>query len=72
MGEGYNVNYPLPPGTSYDKWLEALQDALKKIKLYAPDALIISLGVDTFEKDPISFFKLVSDDFVHYGERLAS
>ena len=24
---------------------------------------MVSLGVDTFEKDPISFFKLKSDDF---------
>ena len=27
--------------------------------------------VDTFEKDPISFFRLGNDDFSAYGERLA-
>ena len=32
---------------------------------------MVSLGVDTFEKDPISFFKLTSDDFIRYGERIA-
>lgn len=70
-GEGYNVNYPMPPGTAYAQWLEALRDALQKTKRYSPDALIISLGVDTFEKDPISFFKLASDDFTHYGGEIA-
>ena len=69
-GEGYNVNYPLPPGTPYDVWGAALDDACKRIEAYAPDALVVSLGVDTFENDPISFFKLKSDDFTRYGGRI--
>jgi len=70
-GEGFNVNYPLPPGCPYSKWAEALDDACAKIAAYGPDALIVSLGVDTFENDPISFFKLTSADFANYGSRLA-
>jgi acetoin utilization deacetylase AcuC-like enzyme len=71
IGEGYNVNYPLPPKAGYDQWSAALDDALLKVKNYAPDILIISLGVDTFENDPISFFKLTCDDFTDYGKRIA-
>jgi acetoin utilization deacetylase AcuC-like enzyme len=70
-GDGFNANYPMPPGTAYDKWSAALEDACRKIKRYAPDALVVSLGVDTFENDPISFFKLKSDDFTTYGARIA-
>ena len=70
-GEGYTNNYPLGPGTAYDKWGAALQDACTKIHNYGPDAVVISLGVDTFKDDPISFFKLESDDFKRYGELLA-
>ena len=66
-GAGFNHNYPLGPGTSFKTWGDALDDACRKIKNYGPDALIISLGVDTFEHDPISFFKLASDDFQRYG-----
>lgn len=69
-GEGYNANYPLPPGTTYAAWGEALEHACRRIADYAPDALVVSLGVDTFENDPISFFKLGSDDFSRYGERI--
>ena len=69
-GEGFNKNYPLPPQTPFAAWNKALQDALLRIKNYAPDALIISLGVDTFEKDPISFFRLKSEDFLCYGESI--
>ena len=71
-GEGFNVNYPMPPGSPYEVWGASLADACKQISRYAPDALVISLGVDTFERDPISFFKLTSDDFTLYGEQLSS
>jgi len=70
-GDGTTINYPLPPGTAYATWAEALEDALTKIRLFGAEALIISLGVDTYEKDPISFFKLNSDDFSRYGQVLA-
>jgi acetoin utilization deacetylase AcuC-like enzyme len=69
-GAGFNHNYPMGPGTIYQTWAEALQNACGKIKNYGPDAIIISLGVDTFEHDPISFFKLTSDDFKRYGATL--
>jgi len=61
----------MPPGTAYDRWSAALEDACRKIKRFGPDALVISLGVDTFEKDPISFFKLKSEDFSACGARIA-
>ncbi len=71
-GEGFNVNYPMSPGTNYKTWESALDDACKKIANYSPDALVISLGVDTFEHDPISFFKLTSDDFKRYGATIGA
>ena len=66
-GEGFNANYPMPPGTPFAVWREALADALERIGRYGPDVLVISLGVDTYEKDPISFFKLTQGDFKTYG-----
>ena len=38
----------------------------------APDVVVISLGVDTFEKDPISQFKLTSPDYPKIGRRIAA
>jgi acetoin utilization deacetylase AcuC-like enzyme len=70
-GEGFNINYPMPPGTGFDRWSKALESACRKIKAYGPDALVVSLGVDTFKDDPISFFKLESEDFKTYGKRIA-
>jgi acetoin utilization deacetylase AcuC-like enzyme len=70
-GEGFNLNYPLPEGCPFSQWSEALDDACARIGAYNPDALVVSLGVDTYKDDPISFFKLESADFRTYGARLA-
>ena len=70
-GEGYNVNYPLPFGTAWPQWSAPLQDACTKLAAFAPALVVVSLGVDTFEKDPISQFKLVSDDYPKIGARIA-
>ncbi len=69
-GEGFTANYPLPRETAYDRWSEALDDALARVREFGAEALIVSLGVDTYEKDPISFFRLGRDDFTRYGETL--
>ena len=69
-GEGFNVNYPLPRDCSFDEWDAALSDACRRLRLHGPDALVVSLGVDTFKDDPISFFRLASDDFRSYGGRI--
>ncbi|WP_277962669.1 histone deacetylase family protein [Pseudomonas sp. RIT-To-2] len=71
-GLGFNVNYPLPRGTDWEAWSVALEKACLRIADYNPDALIISLGVDTFEEDPISQFKLRSSDYLEMGKRIAS
>ncbi len=70
-GEGYNFNYPMPPGTGFDVWGRALDAACRRIKAYKPDVLLVSLGVDAFKDDPISFFKLTSADFTTCGARIA-
>ena len=69
-GEGYTVNYPMPPATPFSQWEQSLKQAMEKIAAYAPDYLLVSLGVDTYKDDPISFFKLESDDFTTYGAAL--
>jgi len=70
-GEGFNINYPIAPGATYEVWGAALAQACRKIKAYKPDVLVVSLGVDTFKDDPISPLKLESEDFTTYGAVLA-
>ena len=71
-GAGFNLNLPLPPGTEFNVWQNALREALARITSFRADALVVSLGVDTFAEDPISFFRLQSPDFFTYGRMIAA
>jgi acetoin utilization deacetylase AcuC-like enzyme len=69
-GHGYNFNFPLPQGSGPRPWFESLEAACGHIARYRPDALVVSLGVDTYEGDPISRFKFATDDYLRLGQRL--
>jgi acetoin utilization deacetylase AcuC-like enzyme len=71
-GLGCNLNLPLPPGTDGAAWLQALDVALARVAAFGAQAVLVSLGVDTFEKDPISAFRLRRDDFPQIGRRIAA
>lgn len=71
-GAGANLNLLLPWGTSAADYLAALAVALGRITAFGAGALVVSLGVDTFEGDPISHFKLGSPDFTTLGQRIAA
>lgn len=70
-GAGFNLNYPLPKGTTNEMFLHALDDGCKHIAEYKPAYLIISLGADTYEADPIGGFALTSAAYAQIGERIA-
>lgn len=70
-GEGFNLNLPLPAGTDAQRWFDALREGLQAVARFGADALVVPLGVDTFEGDPISRFRLRSEDFLALGEAVA-
>ena len=70
QGLGANVNLPLPRGTDFEAWYAALEHSLQCIARHGVDALVVSLGMDTFEGDPISGFTLQSADYLRVGARL--
>ena len=59
-------------GTGYAGWREALRAGMRAVQDFRADALVIALGVDTFEGDPISKFKLASADYRQVGRDLAT
>jgi len=69
-GKGYNLNLPMPRGTDYSVWEQALQTTLQRIEAYNPDVLVVSLGVDTFADDPVGGFMLQSPDFTDIGNQI--
>ncbi len=69
-GAGFNLNLPLAAGSPVAAWFAALDLACARIDRHQADALVVSLGLDTFAGDPISTFSLQSADFTRLGERL--
>jgi acetoin utilization deacetylase AcuC-like enzyme len=71
-GAGFNLNLPLPRGTDFTRWRAALRTGLDAVRSFGAAALVVSLGVDTFEGDPISGFTLRSADYLQVGEDIAA
>ena len=69
-GQGCNLNLPLAAGASVATWFDALDTACARVAAHRPDALVVSLGLDTFAGDPISRFQLQTGDFRRLGRRL--
>lgn len=71
-GLGCNQNLPLPRGTGFVVWRAALAQALQGIARFGVDALVVSLGLDTFDGDPVAGFMLQSDDYLRVGADIAA
>ncbi|MFW2589791.1 histone deacetylase family protein [Sagittula sp. SSi028] len=71
-GEGYNLNLPLPRSTTDDGWIAAIETGLARISDFEPDALVISLGLDAHEKDPLKGMQVSWDGFAQAGRLIAA
>lgn len=71
-GRGFNLNLCYPPGTDYKVWKQGLIRACDQLTSFKPDALVLALGVDTYEHDPISSFRFTSDDYLDLGACIAA
>ncbi|MGM0584873.1 MAG: histone deacetylase family protein [Pseudomonadota bacterium] len=67
-GEGFNLNLPLPTDTSDAAYLEALEPAFARIRAFGADALVIALGLDAFEGDPLEGLRVTTEGFERIGE----
>ncbi|SMF77176.1 Acetoin utilization deacetylase AcuC [Tistlia consotensis] len=71
-GLGYNLNLPLPIGTADDGWLAALErHALPAIRAFAPGALVVALGLDAFEGDPLRGLAITTPGFARIAAAIA-
>ncbi len=62
-GLGTTLNVPLPRGTQWDAYREALSGVIGKLIDWQPQLVIVSFGADTFAGDPISHFSLQTEDY---------
>lgn len=71
-GLGYNLNLPLPRKSGDDVFLEALAVALRRVAAFSPDALVVALGLDAFEKDPFGGLSVSTSGFARIAEAIGA
>lgn len=71
-GEGFTRNFPLAREATWAEYGGALEAALDAVAGFGPGALVVSLGVDTFEGDPVGPIALGREHFPLVGRRIAA
>jgi acetoin utilization protein AcuC len=72
-GRGFNVNVSLPAGTYDEAFLKAFERvAAPIIHTYAPDVIILELGMDALSGDPLTHLGLTNNAHIEVIERLLS
>ena len=70
LGLGYNLNLPLSRKSGDKIFLDALDTALRRIEAFSPDAIVVALGLDAFEKDPFGGLSVSTPGFSRIGEAI--
>ena len=69
-GHGFNVNMPLPEHVNDARYLEELDEALQIVRVFKPEALVVSLGLDIAKADPTGTWSLTPDGLFEVGHRI--
>jgi len=69
-GKHFNRNFPMSAGTSFEEYLISFTVALEIIRKYSPAYIVVSLGFDTADGDPISSFRLKPPDYYIMGTQI--
>jgi acetoin utilization deacetylase AcuC-like enzyme len=69
-GAGATVNLPLPEKCSNEQYLASLDRGLEAIASSDGDVVVVSLGIDTYEHDPICDLALTTEAYHEAGRRL--
>lgn len=70
-GTGANLNIPLPLKTGDDGYLKAFEQAARTIHAFAPGALVVALGLDASEHDPLAGLAVTTAGFKRIGAAIA-
>ena len=65
--EGSNLNMPLPFGTPDAGWLEAVARGVAAVRGFGAEALVVSLGFDASEFEPLNALNVTAEGFARAG-----
>lgn len=70
-GEGFNLNLPVPVKSKDAVWQQALGAALQRVSDFAPGALVLALGLDAHEADPLAGGAVTTEGFAEMARMIA-
>jgi len=70
-GANANLNIPLPRDSADAPWLAAIDTALHRIAAFTPGALVLSLGLDAHEADPLRGLSVTTPAFATAARMIA-
>lgn len=68
LGEGFNLNLPLPVGAGDEPFLAAVTQGLDAIRDFGAEALVLSLGYDAHVQDPLTALTVTTPGFGRLGK----
>ena len=71
-GAGFNLNLPLPLGAGDAEWLGAVEAGMARVAAFAPDAVVLALGLDVHENDPLRGLSVTTAGVRSAGRLLAA
>jgi acetoin utilization deacetylase AcuC-like enzyme len=72
QGYGFNCNFPLAENCTPEEYRKTLAKAIKVIRQFKPDYLIVAFGLDTAKGDPTGTWKLTISDFKENGRMIGA
>ena len=70
-GYGYTINFPMAHGSPESTFFDRLEQAMQAIRLFEPDALIVTLGFDIYQDDPQAKVQVSAPGFHRLGQTVA-
>ena len=71
-GLGCNLNLPLERGSGDDAYLRTLDQALARIRAFGADAVVVALGLDAYENDPLKGLAVTTPGFARIAAAIAA
>ncbi len=69
-GAGYHQNFPLPAGVGDAGYLTVLRSGLDLIRKYQPKFVVVSVGMDIYEGDPLGQFNVTRQGIAEIGRQI--
>lgn len=70
-GEGFNLNVAVPVKSGDRIWIAALEAAVKRIAEFKPGAVVLALGLDAHEADPLAGGAVTTQGFAAMAKLIA-